>query len=176
MEWQQYAMLFELLFVVSVIYNFRETIIEKYYGVRFKRWLIIDTGQSGYTILNKALNSCNIMKTPRSVAYDNIQRGWLYYTHDCAENLKIVNDNTQWTTYCNTEEFNTVNQTKIFQMLLYVMEKNWIVIIAILVGVSIAVSGYVAYTQHNQQQYFDYIVYQLNQTQSTHGADIIVNR
>lgn len=180
-SWQQYAMLFELLFIGAVLYNFRTFIMERVYGHRFKKWLILDTGEYGHAILNKSLNEWKILGQKRSVAYNSIQRGWVFYYHDNAENVKLVqtkleNDDSKWTTICTTEEFNTVNQTKIFQMLLYVMEKNWIMIIAGLVVVSIVVSGYGIYMHQQQQGYLDYIVWRVNQTAVQKTGDIVVNR
>lgn len=180
-SWQQYAMIFEILFILAVVYNYRVFIQERIYGHRFKKWLILDTGEFGHAILNKSLNEWEILGQKRSVAYTSIQRGWVFYYHDNAENVNLVqtkleNDDSKWTTLCTTEEFNTVNQTKIFQMLLFVLEKNWIMIIAGLVVVSIVVSGYGIYMNQQQQSYLDFIAWRVNQTAAQTSGDIVVRQ
>ncbi len=173
--WQQLAMIYEGLFILMFIYAFREFIISKIYGVKFKRWLILDTGESGYSILNKSLNEWKIQGQKRSVSYSNLLRGWAFYTHDNAENLKMVkpeSDDSKWTYYCNTDEYNSNTQTRIFQMLLFVLEKNYILIILGLVVLSIAVTGYGIYLNNQQQSYLEYIAWRVNQTVVQHGGDI----
>jgi len=177
LEWMHIAWIYEILFLLTLFYALRELIQEKIYGVRFKRWLIIDTGQYGYALLNKALNEWTILGQKRAVAFENIQRGWVFYTHDNAENLtlepvKIENDYTKYTAYCNTEEYNTNLQTKIFQMLLYINEKKWLVIITMIVAVSFIVGIYGAYMTFKQQELVNYIAGQV--TQPT--GDIVVIR
>lgn len=175
LEWMHIAWIYEILFILTLLFTLRELIQEKIYGVRFKRWLIIDTGQSGYAILNKALNEWTIMGQKRAVAFENIQRGWVYYTHDNAENLrldqvKIDNEYPKYTAYCNTEEYNSNLNTKVFQMLLYIAEKRLLSVIVILIGLCLAASVFGAYTAYQQQSQISYIVSRV----SSSVGDIVV--
>lgn len=177
LEWMHIAWIYESLFILTLIYALRELIQEKLNGVRFKRWLIIDTGQSGYGILNKSLNEWKVMGQKRSVAFENIQRGWVFYTHDNAENLKleqvkIDNDYSKYTAYCNTDEFNTTVNTKVFQMLLYIAEKGLLNIIIVIAALGLAASIFGAYTIYQQQGTINYIASRLSQQ----AGDIIVNK
>lgn len=170
--WQQMSMIYELLFIIMFLYAFREFILSKIWGVRFKRWLILDTGESGYGELNKSLTEWKVQGQKRSVNYNNLFHGWAFYTHDNAENLKIENDAGKWKYYCNTDEYNSNTNTRIFQMLLFVLEKNYILIILALVVISIAVTGYGIYLNNQQQSYLEYIAWRVNQTAVQSGADI----
>ena len=166
--WQNIAQVYQFLFLLALLYNFREKIQKEAYGSRYKHWLILDTGESGYGILNKARNEWKVLGQKRSVAYENIMKEWVFYTHDNAENLKleqvtIKDEPTKYTAYCNTEEYNTNTQTMVFKQLLYIAEKNWLIIITVIAAIGLSVSIYAAYSLHNQQQYLDYLVQQVAQ-------------
>ncbi len=163
-SWQFMATLFEMLFIGAIAYSLREQIISKIYGVRYKKYIEIDTGRQGYTILDKALNSCSIMGMTKSVNRANIKHNVLYFVSDNAENLAIEDAKDKWQYYCNSEEFDTVYKNKLLQQLLFVLEKNLILIIIVLVGISIAVGIYNAYTDYQMQPKIDFIAGMVNST------------
>lgn len=173
LDWFQISLIWEALFIISVLYGARKIILSRIYGIRFKQWLILDTGESGYGILNKTLNEWDILGQKRSVAYDRIYKGWLFYTHDNAENLTLKQISMEYdyypayTAYCNTEEYNTNMKTKIFQMLLYVLEKNYIIMILFGVIIAIVIAAYGVYQSNQEKEILQWVVWKLNQTQQT---------
>lgn len=171
-SWMQLAWLYETLFILAVFFAFREVILERIYGVRFKRWIEIDTGRHGYIILDKALNSAKIMGTTRTIAQENILKGFIYYIRDCVENLKLESasfDRKKWQYYCNTEEFDTVSKNQLLRQLLYVLEKNYIVAILILVVITLAVSAYSVYQIHQQQAAIGYLIQKIGEINAAAG-------
>jgi len=159
--------LVETLLILTLIYAFRELIISKIYGKRFQRWVILDTGEQGYSITNRALNLMQVAGRERTISRKNILKGICYYVDDCVENIIITStDYDRYTAYCNTDEFTTVLHTKLLQMLLYIFEKN-LIMIAIVIGVlTLAIAGYTVYLVHNQSVKLDFIVYEVNKSAS----------
>ena len=164
LDWFQIAMIYETLFIVTLLYSMRETIKEKIYGVRYKRWLEIDTGRFGSTVLDKSLDSCDIMGQKKSVSRANIQHGWMFFVNDNAENLKIENDYKKYTAYCNSEEFDTVNKNTVLKSLVLIMESKTILLILILAGLAVAGEIYLIYLGQQDRAVLDWVAWKVNQT------------
>ncbi len=172
--WMQLAWIFETMFILSVVYSIREILLQRIYGVRFKRWVEIDTGRHGYAILDKTLTNCKILGSTKTVNRANIVMGIMYFEHDNAENLKLENAPGKWQYYCNSDEFDTVFKNQLLKQLLYIFEKNYILIILVLVVVAIAISGYNMYLIRQQQQLTDFIAWKVNQTYVPAGTGITI--
>lgn len=174
LEWMHIAWIYQTLFLLAVFYALREFIKEKVYGVRYKRWIEVDTGRQGSTILEKGLNSCKIMGMERTVSQENILRGVMYFTHDCVENLKIdaTTDNKKWVAYCNTEEFDTVKRNTLLKQLLYIMEGKQIGVILAIVAVLLILAFYIAYNSYNDHQNIQILLMETYNHVGT-GKDII---
>lgn len=164
LTWMQLSWIFETMLIFSIIYSSREILLQRIYGVRFKRWVEVDTGRQGYVILDKTLTSCKILGSIKSVNRANIVNGIMYFVRDNAENLKLENAETKWEYYCNSDEFDTVFKNQLLKQLLYIFEKNYIMIILVLVVVAIAISGYNIYLTRQEQQALDWIAWKVNQT------------
>lgn len=174
LTWMQLAWLFEILFILSIVYAIREILLERIYGARFKRWIEIDTGRHGYVILDKTLTNCRILGQTRTVNRANIEKGFMYFVLDCTENLKLEDAKEKWQYYCNSDEFDTVFKNQLLRQLMYVLEKNYILIILVLVIVGIAISGYNIYLQRQQQQVIEWIAWKVNQTYVPAGTGIAI--
>lgn len=162
--WQSIAYLMEFMFIGAVLYAFRETIASKVYGIRYKRWQEIDTGRYGYTVLDKALNSCTIHGMKKSINRANINHGVLYFVSDVPENLKLEDAIDKYQCYMNSEEFDTVYKNKLLQTLMLSLQNNNILLILALVLIGIAISGYSLYTIEQMQPKIDYITWRVNQS------------
>ena len=162
MEWIQIVYLLEMIIIALVFFMAKEVIMERIYGVRFKRWIEIDTGRYGYVILDKALDSCKILGQIKTVNRANINRGWLYFVNDNCENLKVEDAKDKYQFYCNSEEFDTVYKNKLLQNLMMSLQTNWLMIIVVLVVISLAIGGYSLYNDsHNTQAKLDYLIAQI---------------
>jgi hypothetical protein len=148
----------------AVLYAMRETIAEKMWGVRFKKWVEIDTGRRGYTQLDKALNSCTIRGMKKAVNRANIKNGIMYFVSDCAENLKVEDAKEKYLFYMNSEEFDTVYKNKLLQTLMLSVQNNWLLIITVLCLITLVISGYTEYQISQQKTQIEWIVWKLNQT------------
>ena len=168
-EWFQIAMIYETLFIVTLLYSMRETIKEKIYGVRYKLWLEIDTGRFGSTVLDKALNHCGVMGKEKGVNRENILHNWLFYRSDCAENLKIENDDSKYTAYCNSEEFDTVYKNSVIKSMMYIMESKTILLILVLVGLALAGEIYLIYSGQQDRAVLDWVAWKVNQTNAANN-------
>ena len=135
----------EFLVIAIAMFAFRENIAKAMYGVRYKKWLELDTGRSGYVILDKSMDTCKIMGQRKAVKRENILNGWIYFVNENAENMKLENAPDKWQYYCNSEEFDTVYKNKLLQTLMLVMEANIVKIIMLLMIVCIIAVGYCAY-------------------------------
>lgn len=158
------AYLLEFCVIAIALYAFREQIASKMYGIRYKRFIVIDTGAQGYVILDKSLNSCTINGMKKTVNRANIQHNIIYYSSDCAENLKVEDMQGRYECYVNSEEFDTVYKNKLLQTLMLSLQNNMLIIITLLVFVSIALGVYYVYTMQDQMAKIDYIVWRVNQT------------
>jgi hypothetical protein len=163
MEWYQIAMLFEFMFIGAIMYSFREQIISRIYGVRYKRWIELDTGRYGYTILDKSLDHCKIMGQTKTISRKNILHGILYFVNDNVENLKLEPDNNKWLAYCNSEEFDTVYKNKLLEQLMLIMERNWIIMILIVSIITLGMVGYMAYMMNQYAGQLTYLVGKVNE-------------
>lgn len=168
--WMQLAWIFEILFILAVFFAMREVVLERIYGVRFKHWIEIDTGRYGYVILDKSLTTAKIMGINRTIAQENIVKGIIYYQRDNVENLKLESaEHGKWEYYCNTEEFDTVSKNQLLRQLLYVLEKNYILAILIVVFISLMVLVYNVYQVHQQQQDVLYLIQRIGEINATAG-------
>lgn len=163
-SWQQLAVLMEMLFIAAMIFAFRETIISRMYGVRYKRWQEIDTGRMGYTILSKGLNSCKINGMIKSVNRANIKNGVMYFVSDVAENLKAEDARDKYQFYMNSEEFDTVYKNNLLRQLMLSLQSNMITILMVLVFIAIVIEIYNAYTLSQMMPKLDYVVWRVNQS------------
>lgn len=156
--WQTLAMLFEGLFVLTALFAVRETIIERLYGVRFKRWVEIDTGRRGTTILDKSLDKCKIMGQVKTVNRKNIVGNMMFFVNDNCENLKIETNNDKWLAYCNSEEFDTVFKNQMLAQLMLIMERNLIKFMFLILLITFVAVAYVAYGQMQMKDQVTYLV------------------
>lgn len=150
--------LMEFLVIALMLYAARESLLEKIYGIRFKRWQEIDTGRRGYVILDKGLKSCTINGMKRTVSRENISHGVMYFVSDVVENLKVEDAKDKYRFYMNTEEFDTVYKNKILQTLMLSMQTNYLLILLILIAISIVIGIYNAYTLYQMKPSLDYVV------------------
>lgn len=174
LTWMHLAWIFEILFILSVVYSIREILLQRIYGVRFKRWVEIDTGRYGYAILDKTLTNCKVLGAIKTVNRANIVNGFMYFVRDNVENLKLEDAEGKWEYYCNSDEFDTVFKNQLLKQLLYIFEKNYILIILVLVIVAIAISGYNTYITRQQQQLIDFIAWKVNQTYVPAAAGTVI--
>jgi uncharacterized metal-binding protein len=156
--WMNIAMVFQMAFILSILYAFREQINARIYGVRYKKWVEIDTGRQGYVILNKSLDHCKILGQTKTINRKNIQNNIIYFVNDCAENLKLDPENDRWIAYCNSEEFDTVFKNKLLEHLMMIMERNIIKFILILSIISVGLSAYTTYTGLQDQEKINFLV------------------
>jgi len=156
--------LLEFIIIGLVIYMARETITEKMYGIRYKRWQEIDTGRRGYVILDKALNSCSINGMKKSVNRANIKNGVLYFVSDVAENLKVEDARDKYQFYMNSEEFDTVYKNKLLNTLMLSLQNNYLFIILMAVFVTMVIAGYSLYEIEGQKAQLEYIAWRVNQS------------
>lgn len=162
--WEQMAYLMEGIVVIAILYAFRVEIISKMYGIRFKRWIEIDTGRMGYTILNKSLNSCNILGMIRTVNRANIKFNVMYFVSDNVENLKVEDAKDKYQFYCNSEEYDTVYKNKLLETLMLALQNNWLMIILFAVILVAAIAGYSLYQDQQTTAKIDWLVWKVNQT------------
>lgn len=156
--WEQLAMFWQGMFVLALLYSIRETILSRIYGVRFKRWIEIDTGRFGYTILDKSLDKCKILNQMKTVSRKNILNNFMYFVNDNCENLKLEPNNDKWLAYCNSEEFDTVFKNQMLQQLMLIMERSIIKIILIMSIITFVALIYVAYGQMQMKDQVTYLV------------------
>jgi len=162
--WEQMAYLMEGIVVIAILYAFRVEIISKMYGIRFKGWIEIDTGRMGYTILNKSLNSCNILGMIRTVNRANIKFNVMYFVSDNVENLKVEDAKDKYQFYCNSEEYDTVYKNKLLETLMLALQNNWLMIILFAVILVAAIAGYSLYQDQQTTAKIDWLVWKVNQT------------
>lgn len=160
------AMIYFLEFttIAAVLYAIRETLAERIWGVRFKRWIEIDTGRRGFVQLDKALNSCTIRGMKKSVNRANIKANTLYFVSDVAENLKVEDAKNDYKFYMNSEEFDTVYKNKLLQTLMLSLQNNWLMIILVLALIAVVLSGYNTYEMSKMTNNIDFIAWKVNQT------------
>jgi hypothetical protein len=167
LTWFQLVMILEFVWILTVLYGIRETIAERIYGVRYKRWVEIDTGRMGYCILSKNLSKCTILGVKRTVARENILNNVMYFVTDNVENLKLSQaDYQKWECYCNTDEFDTVYKTHLLGQFLYIFEKNYILFVLFLVILVGGIAGYGVYQGIQQNDMLLFIAQKVNETQT----------
>lgn len=162
--WQGLVYILEVFWILTVLFFMREFIESKIYGIRYKRWQEIDTGRYGYVILDKGLTSCTINGMKKSICRANIKSGILYFVSDVAENLKVENATEKYQAYMNSEEFNTVYQNKLLTTLMLSLQNNYLLIILILAGASLALGLYNLYNADTETAKLNYIMWKVNQT------------
>lgn len=129
----------------------KEKILNSIYGIRYKKYVEIDTGRYGDCILSKNLDSVKIHEQVKSVNLKNRIGNILIFSEDIAENLKCEYDNGKALFYMNSNEFDNLYKNKILEQLMYIKEKNLIMIILILSGIGIALNIYNSYILNNMR-------------------------
>lgn len=162
--WEQMAYLMEGMVLLTMLYSVRETLISKFYGIRFKRWVEIDTGRVGYTILNKSLNSCKILNQIRTVNRANIKFNIMYFVSDNIENLKVEDVKDKYEFYCNSEEFDTVYKNKLLETLMLSLQNNKLFLILIAVSITAAMVIYSIYMNNQTAEQIRFIARSVNST------------
>lgn len=162
--WEQLVYLLEGMVILTMLYAVREQIMSKIYGVRFKRWIEIDTGRLGYVILNKSLNSCKILGKIRTVNRENIKFNIMYFVSDNVENLKVEDDKNKYSFYCNSEEFDTVYKNKLLETLMLSLQNDKLVMILIAIVLTAGLIGYSIYMNQQTSEQINYIAWKVNQT------------
>jgi len=168
--WETYAYFWEIMFVVVILASMKATIMERIYGIQFKKWIEIDTGRSGYTILDKSLDKCKIKGQIKTVHRPNILHGWLYFKNDNCENLKMEEGTNSY--YCNSEEFDTVYKNKLFEQLMLLMQKNLIYLVIILVVIAILIGAYDAYILNQNSEILKYMVGKIAEVEANYGTTV----
>jgi len=162
--YEQIALFMEMVAFGAILYAFREKLSRGMYGVRHKRWQEIDTGRRGYVVLDKAMNSCTINNTKKSVNRANITGGIIYFVSTLAENVKLEDCKEKYSFYMNSEEFDTVYKNKLLQNLMLSLQSNFLMIIVILVILAIMIGAYNAYTMYQMTPKVEFIVWAVNQS------------
>lgn len=136
--------IYTFIIICSIAYIMRNSIRKLIYGdARIKRYIIIDTGETGYTTLNEDRNLCTINGKLRSVNVSNIIKGIIYFVDDSAENMKMESATPKrWEFYCNSDEFDTIGKNNILRQFLYIAEKNYLMITLVIVSILLFLSMY----------------------------------
>lgn len=162
--WEQLVYGLEAIIIILMVYSVREKIIKEMYGIRFKRWVEIDTGRMGYTILNKSLNSCKILNQIRTVNRENIKSNIMYFVSDNVENLKLEDDKSKYLAYCNSDEFGTVYYNKLIETLMLTLKNKELMLILIFSVAAAAMIGYSIYIGQQDTAKIDWLVWKVNST------------
>lgn len=162
--WEQLAYMMEGLVVLTMLYSVRESLMSKLYGIRFKRWVEIDTGRMGYTILNKGLNSCKIFDKIKTVNRANIKYNVMYFVSDNIENLAVEDAKEKYQFYCNSEEFDTVYKNKLLETLMLSLQNNKLLWLLILSMLMLGAAAYIIYTGQQDTAKIDWLVWKVNST------------
>ena len=127
--YQMILVFYQIVIFILIFYLLKDTIYSRIYGVRYKRYVEIDTGRIGYCILSKDLDVTKIRGITKSIKYENIDHGIIYTYNNLAENVKTEYANDKARFYMNSNEFHTVISNDVYQRLLITKAEQLITII-----------------------------------------------
>lgn len=115
----------------------KESIKKSLFKKRMIDCVVVDTGELGKIVFKKDFSTGKFKGIERVYNKERVYNGVIYYESDNVEPLSIEKAINKYQFYCNTNEFDTITNNRLLEKLMYVKEKNLLIIALVLSGISV---------------------------------------